>query len=116
MQIFNKVIQAFKKIPPNVVGTPINRNAYITEMAEEPMFVSHKIHDYKIISYELYKIIEDIEKSEVVTTGDDIGLRSLVKELAEKRFIYLNNADLEKLKKDVSDIIADHNKMDNKDI
>lgn len=96
MSIYDKLLQAIKKIPPNVKGTPIDRNQHITEMAIEPIFIPHIEGDYKLIALELWRIIEDIEKSELAT-GDNLALRSLVRELTPKRYVYMSEEKVKEL-------------------
>jgi hypothetical protein len=115
MSMIDKLLQAIKKIPPNVKGTPLNRNEYLTEIAEEPLFLSHNIPDYKVMTYIMWRIIEDIEKAENVTT-DELSLRSIVKELAVKRFVYLTNDDIEVLGGEVAKIVREHHEEKNEEI
>jgi hypothetical protein len=107
MSLIDKFLQAIKKIPPNVKNTPLNRNKYLTEIAEEPQFLSHNIPDYKVMAYEMWRIIEDIEKVEILTT-DELALRSILKELAVKRFVYLTNDDIQVLGAEVLEIVREH--------
>jgi hypothetical protein len=107
MSMFDKLIQTFKKIPPYVKGTPLDRNEYLTELSEEPLFLSYNVPDYKVMAYEMWRLIEDIEKTEILTT-DEMALRSILKELAVKRFIYFTNDDIEVLKGEVLSIVKEH--------
>jgi hypothetical protein len=95
----DKLLQTIRKIPPHVVGTPINRNEYITEFAEETYFKNFIQDDYKMISLELFELIEDIEKAESLTKNDPQALCSLIKELTSKRFVYLTQDKINELKK-----------------
>jgi len=91
MSIFDKLVQTLRKVPPNVIGTPLDRNEYLTEMSlDSPIFLSHLEGDYKAVAYELWKIIEDIERAENVTT-DYLAFKSIVDELTKKRYIYMND-------------------------
>jgi hypothetical protein len=91
MSIFDKLVQTLRKVPPYVEGTPLDRNECLTEMSSDsPIFVSHLEGDFKAIAYELWKILEDVERAELVTT-DYLAFNSIVKELAEKRYIYMND-------------------------
>lgn len=97
MSVFDKLVQALRKVPPNVRNTPMNRNQYIEEIGmDTPVFLPHIEGDYKVIAYELWKIIEDIEKAESVTT-DYLAFRSIVTELSEKRYIYMNEEQVKQL-------------------
>lgn len=94
----DKLLQTIRKIPPHVVGTPINRNEYITEFAEESYFEDFKQDSYKMIALELWELLEDIEKAESLTTNDPQALYSIVKELTVKRFVYLPQDKISELK------------------
>jgi hypothetical protein len=95
----DKLLQTIRKIPPHVVGTPINRNEYITEFAEESYFKNFKQDSYKMIALELWELLEDIEKAESLTANDPQALYSLIRELTSKRFIYISQDQINKLKK-----------------
>lgn len=97
MSIFDKLVETLKKIPPNVKGSPIDRNEFLTELALEPSFNPHTEGDYKEIALELFKLLEDIETAERVTT-DYLALRSLVIELCVKRYIYLSEEKVKELR------------------
>jgi hypothetical protein len=107
MSLIDKLLQAIKKIPPHVKRTPLDRNEYLAELAEEPQFLSYNVPDYKVMAYEMWRLIEDIEKAEILTT-DELALRSILKELAVKRFIYFTNDDIEVLKGEVLSIVKEH--------
>jgi hypothetical protein len=108
MSMIDKLLQAIKKIPPNVKGTPLDRNETLAEIAEEPLFLSYNVPNYKVMAYEMWRLIEDIEKVEILTT-DEMALRSILKELAVKRFIYFTNDDIEVLKGEVLSIVKEYN-------
>lgn len=95
----DKLLQTIRKIPPHVVGTPINRNEFIVEFAEESYFKDFKEDDYEMIALELFELLEDIEKAEAITTNEPKALCSLVKELTAKRFIYLSEDKSNELKR-----------------
>jgi hypothetical protein len=94
----DKLLQTIRRIPPHVVGTPIDRNEYITEFAEEAYFTNFKKDSYKMTALELWELLEDIEKAEALTTNNPQALCSLVKELTAKRFIYLSQDKVNELK------------------
>lgn len=93
----DKLLQIIRRIPPHVDGTPINRNEFIMEVAEEVNFKNFTSHDYVMIALELFKLIEDIEKMETIADGEN-ALRSLLRELTIKRFIYLSQEKVNELK------------------
>ncbi|HMG14304.1 MAG TPA: hypothetical protein VK590_02585 [Saprospiraceae bacterium] len=100
----DKLLQTIRKVPPHVVGTPLNRNEFIVELAEEISFKDFVKDDYKMISLELFELLEDIEKAEALTVNDPKALCSLVKELTAKRFIYLSKDKSNELKKNRNSI------------
>jgi hypothetical protein len=95
----DKLLQTIRKIPPHVVGTPIDRNEFIVEFAEESYFKNFVQDNYKMIALELWELLEDIEKAEALTTNDPQALNSLVKELTSKRFVYLTQDKINELKR-----------------
>ena len=95
----DRLLQTIRKVPPHVVGTPIDRDEFIIEFAEESYFKDFVKDDYKMISLELFELLEDIEKLEALTKNDPQALSSLVKELTAKRFIYLSEDNFNELKK-----------------
>ena len=114
MNIIDRLLQGIKQIKPKVEQSPISRNQYLEEFANEPHFVSHQVDDYKVIAFELWKILDDIEKAEVLTPNDTIAYRSIVKELAQKRFVYLKETEMHPLEKEVNKIILNEEKEVNK--
>jgi hypothetical protein len=94
----DKLLQTIRSIPPHVVGTPIDRNEYYMEFAEEVSFVNFDKKDNKMISLELWELLEDIEKAEAITTNDHLAFRSLIKELTLKRFVYCSQEEINELK------------------
>jgi len=98
-QDIDRLLQAIRKIPPKVIGTPIDRNESVVEMAKENYFVNFDSNDFRLIAVELYDLLEDLEKAEALTKDDDLALRSLVKELTSKRFIYLSEEKANELRR-----------------
>jgi hypothetical protein len=98
MSVYSKLVQALRKVVPNVKGTPLDRNEFLNEIANEPVFIPHIEGDYKVMALELWRIIEDIEKVDLATE-DNLALRSLVRELTPKRFIYMNDEMANELSK-----------------
>ena len=72
----DKLLQTIRKIPPHVVGTPINRNEFIMEFAEESYFEGFQRRCYEMIALELFELLEDIEKAESLTANDPQALYS----------------------------------------
>jgi hypothetical protein len=94
----DKLLQTIRKIPPKVVGTPIDRNEFIVEFAEESYFKNFQSDDYKMISLELWELLEDIEKAESLTANDPQALCSILKQLTANRFIYLSQDKVNELR------------------
>lgn len=94
----DKLLQTIRKIPPHVVGTPIDRNEFIVEFAEETYFKDFEKKSFDMITLELFNLLEDIEKTVALTQNDLIALSSIVKELTAKRFIYLSQEKANELK------------------
>lgn len=94
----DRLLQAIRKIPPYVVGTPIDRDEFIVEFAEETTFKNFKKSSFEATALELFNLLEDIEKSIALTQNDLVAMESIVKELAGKRFVYLSQEKANELR------------------
>lgn len=95
----DKLLQSIRKVPPFVKGTPINRDEFVVEFAEETYFKNFKQDDYQRISLELFELLEDIERTELNKEIDDNALRSIIKQLTMNRFIYLSTEKVIELRR-----------------
>jgi hypothetical protein len=95
----DKLLQAIRKVPPFVKGTPIDRDEFVVEFAEESYFENFKQDDYKMISLELFELLEDIERTELNNEIDNDALRSIIKQLTMNRFIYLSTEKVIELRR-----------------
>jgi hypothetical protein len=69
---------------------PNEVNNFLNEFAEEHNFDKFREKDLVFSCVKLWEIIEDIEKAEKVIVDDQIALRTIIKELTSKRFLYAN--------------------------